>query len=173
MTFSIKNALEILERTPSTLHALLDGLSPEWTESNEGPDTWSVYDIIGHLIHGEQTDWIVRAELILSDTADKTFQPFDRFAQFSVSDRKMLPELLYEFTFLRKKNLATLRSFDLTEENLEKRGVHPAFGEVTLAQLLATWTVHDLNHLSQIARVMAKQYKIEVGPWIEYLRILK
>jgi hypothetical protein len=172
MEFSIQKSLEILECTPNVLRILLQNLSPDWTTPNEGPDTWSAYDVIGHLIHGEKTDWIPRAEVILSPGGNKTFEPFDRFAQFDSSKAKTLTELLEEFQLLREKNMDRLRSFNLTESHLDKTGIHPAFGQVTLSQLLATWVVHDLNHLSQIARVMAKQYKDEVGPWIAYLRIL-
>jgi hypothetical protein len=173
MNFTLEQSIEILERTPLSLSNLLTGLSSEWTSTKEGNDTWSVYDIIGHLIHGEKTDWIPRAEIILSDKTEKTFEPFDRFAQFENSKGKSLTELLEEFTALRKKNIVLLRSMPIHETTLTKKGIHPAFGEVTLSQLLATWVVHDLNHIAQIARVMAKQYKEDVGPWIKYLRILQ
>jgi hypothetical protein len=129
--------------------------------------------VIGHLIHGEQTDWIERLDMILSDRADKKFRPFDRFAQFTESKGKSLTQLLEEFTALRRKNVAYLQAKNLTGDDLNKKGIHPVFGEVTLTNLLATWAVHDLNHTAQIARVMAKQYKAETGPWVEYLRILK
>ena len=171
--FSIKNSLEILERTPTVLHSLLHNLSPDWTTPNEGGESWSAFDIIGHLIHGEKTDWMPRGEIILSNNTDKRFVPFDRFAQFQNSKGKSLTRLLDEFRLLRTKNIELLRSKNIGDKHLEEKGIHPAFGEVTLAQLLATWAVHDLNHLAQIARVMAKQYKENVGPWIEYLRILQ
>lgn len=173
MKFDLDSALQILERTPSVLESLLENLSPQWTMHNEGVDTWSPYDIVGHLIQGEMTDWIPRMEIILSDQADKTFSPFDRYAQFENSKGKSLTELLTAFHSLRKKNISILKSKQLTARDLERTGIHPAFGEVNLAQLLATWTVHDLNHIVQISRVMAKQYKDEVGPWIEYLGVLK
>ena len=173
MNFTLLKSIEILERTPGVLIAMLQNLSPEWTSTSEGGDTWSVYDIVGHLIHGEKTDWIPRMEIILSDKPDKRFEPFDRFAQFEESKGKSLTELLDEFKRLRKKNIEHLRSKKLTEKNSEERGIHPAFGEITLSQLLSTWTVHDLNHIAQISRVMAKQYKAEVGPWVEYLKILQ
>ncbi len=166
-------SIEILERTPIVLQNLLEGLSPEWTSNNEGGETWSAYDVIGHLIHGDKTDWLTRAELILSYNVEKKFQPFDRFAQFENSKGKTLKQLLDEFKEIRDANIIRLRSLKITEQDLEKTGVHPTFGVVTLSQLLSTWIVHDLNHISQIARVMAKQYKIEVGPWIEFLKILK
>ena len=165
--------MEVLERTPDVLSAMLQGVSDYWTSNNEGNETWSVYDIVGHLIHGEKTDWIPRMEIILSDKTDKTFEPFDRFAQLEDSKGKSLPQLLEEFKILRRENMEHLRSKKLTSELYEEKGIHPAFGQITLSQLLSTWTVHDLNHISQIARVMAKQYKEEVGPWIDYLKILQ
>ena len=168
----MEKSIEILERTPEVLETMLQNVSADWTENNEGGETWSVFDVLGHLVHGEKTDWIARMEIILSDAPDKKFAPFDRFAQFEDSEAKTLRELLEEFKGLRKKNVDVLRSKKLTTENLEQKGVHPAFGEVTLKQLLATWTVHDLDHISQISRVMAKQYKEAVGPWTQYLKIL-
>jgi uncharacterized damage-inducible protein DinB len=173
MNFTLEKSIEILERTPGVLTALLQNISADWTSRNEGGQTWSVYDIIGHLIHGEKTDWIPRADIILSEKPDKNFEPFDRLAQFEESKGKSLTQLLDEFSIVRKKNIEYLRSKKLTSKNLEEKGIHPAFGEVTLSQLLSTWVVHDLNHIAQISRVMAKQYKEEVGPWIEYLRILQ
>ncbi len=173
MNFTLEKSIEILQRTPGVLSAMLQGISNEWTSNNEGGDTWSVYDIVGHLIYGEKTDWIPRAEIILSEEEDKTFEPYDRFAQFKESKGKSLQQLLEEFEKLRSKNIEQLLSKSLTTKDLEKTGIHPAFGEVTLTQLLATWAVHDLNHISQIARVMAKQYEAAVGPWREYLGILK
>ena len=173
MTFTLKKSIEILERTPEVLATMLQNLSPEWTSNNDEGETWSPYDVIGHLIHGDKTDWIQRMEIILSDKPDKTFIPFNRTAQFEESKGKSLQQLLDEFKVLRKKNIEVLRSKNLTGENLEEKGIHPAFGEVTLAQLLAAWVVHDLDHIYQITRVMGKQYKTEVGPWVEYLRILK
>ncbi|MES2773218.1 MAG: DinB family protein [Bacteroidota bacterium] len=173
MNFSPEASIEILENTPGVLIALLQNVSAEWVSNNEGGDTWTVYDIIGHLIHGEKTDWIPRMEMILSDKPEKTFEPFDRFAQFEASKGKSLATLLAEFKKLRQENIECLRSKKLTTSDLELTGIHPAFGEVTLSQLLSTWTVHDLNHIAQISRVMAKQYKTEVGPWVAYLGILK
>ncbi|UFH54224.1 DinB family protein [Spirosoma sp. KNUC1025] len=173
MNFSLEKSFDVLERTPAVLDTMLQGISADWTSVNEGDGTWSVYDVIGHLIHGEKTDWIPRAELILSDKPDKTFAPFDRFAQFDESPGKSLAQLLDEFKALRQQNMAWLRSKNPGGNDFEKTGIHPAFGSVTLSQLLATWAVHDLNHIAQIVRVMAYQYKSAVGPWIEYLRILK
>lgn len=173
MNFSIEKSIEILERTPDALTALLQGLSPEWTTANEGGESWSVYDIIGHLVYGEKANWVTRMELILSDQPDKTFTPFNRLAQFEESKGKTLEDLLQEFKTVREQNIAHLRSKQLTEDDLAKKGIHPTFGEVTLAQLLATWAVHDLSHTAQISRVMGKQYKEAVGPWVEFLRILQ
>ncbi len=173
MKFDLERSIEILERTPATLKNMLQGLSDGWTSVNEGGESWSVFDIIGHLVHGEKTDWITRTEVILSDDPEKKFEPFDRFAQFRDSKGKTLAMLLEEFTTLRKKNIEKLRSRNITAIDLEKKGVHPAFGAVSLEQLLSTWVVHDLNHIAQIARVMAKQYSAEVGPWVEYLKILR
>lgn len=173
MNFNLATSIEILERTPATLTTLLEGISSDWTSNNEGGESWSVYDVIGHLIHGEETDWIPRMDIILGDQQDKTFETFDRFAQFELSKGKTLAQLLAQFNNLRQKNLEHLRSKKITEADLNKTGVHPAFGAVTLAQLLATWTVHDLNHIAQVARVMAKQYQDEVGPWVAYLKILQ
>lgn len=173
MKYSIEKSLQLLERMPFILELMLNGISDEWVTNNEGEETWSVYDIAGHLLHGEKTDWIQRMDIILSDKPEKTFKPFDRYAQYDESKGKTLEQILVEFKEQRMKNLEYLRSKNLSETDLNKTGIHPVFGEVTLSQLFATWTVHDLNHLAQISRVMAKQYKNEVGPWIEYLRILK
>ena len=172
MEFSLSKSIEILERTPDALIHLLSGLSLEWTSCNEGENTWSVYDVLGHLIHGDKTDWLIRAELILSDKEDKSFIPFDRFAQFDDSNGKSLLDLLLEFKEIRSFNLLKLKEFNITDNDLKKTGVHPAFGKVSLSQLLSTWVVHDLDHIAQIARIMAKQYKEDVGPWVEYLKIL-
>ena len=173
MHFNCAQSIEILQRTPAVLRSMLEGLSYEWISTNEGKETWSAYDVVGHLIHGELTDWMPRAEIILSETGSRRFTPFDRFAQFEVSGEKSMEELLNEFEQLRKKNIEQLRSKNITEEQMEEKGIHPDFGEVTLSQLLSTWVVHDLNHIAQIARVMAKQYKDAVGPWTAYLRILQ
>ena len=173
MNFTFKKSIEILERTPQVLTTMLDNISADWTSNNEGGETWSVYDIIGHLIYGEKTDWIPRTEIILSDNPDKKFELFDRFAQFRESKGKSLKQLLDEFEQLRIKNIECLRSKNITAPDLEETGIHPAFGEVSLSQLLSTWVVHDLNHIAQIARVMANQYKADVGPWTAYLKILQ
>ncbi len=173
MDFDLKQAIEVLARTPQTLRTLLEGLPPDWTSNNEGPETWSPYDVLGHLIHGEKTDWIGRVRLILDHGENRTFEPFDRFAQFHESQGKSLEDLLDEFARMRARNLETLRGFELTPERLELRGRHPDFGTVTLRNLLATWTAHDLGHIAQITRVMAKQYSDYVGPWRAYLPVLE
>jgi hypothetical protein len=171
--FDLDKSVEILERTPAILAAMLEGLDDDWITHNEGPDTWSPYDIVGHLIHGELTDWIPRMEIILSDSSDKRFTPFDRFAQFTNSRGKTLSSLLDRFATLRAHNIQKLRATPITGADLLKTGIHPAFGPVTLSQLLATWAAHDLNHIAQIARVMAAQYKAATGPWVAYLKILQ
>ena len=173
MEFSINKSIEILERTPHVLIELTDNLSEDWTMHNEGGETWSVFDVIGHLIHGEKTDWITRMEIILSDGANKEFMPFDRFAQLKESKGKSLEQLLKEFLAARELSLAKLRSFKLTENDYNKTGIHPKFGAVTLSQLIAAWVVHDLDHISQVSRIMSKQYKEESGPWIEFMKILR
>jgi hypothetical protein len=172
MHFDIQQSIEILERTPAVLNTLLTGLNDEWVLNNEGPETFSPYDVIGHLIHGEKTDWVVRTKIILESGISKPFTPWDRFAQFENSKGKTLQELLNEFELIRKENLAWLKSLNLSETDLDKKGIHPVLGEVTLRNLLATWVVHDLTHIAQITRVMAKQYKGEMGPWPEFFRIL-
>ena len=172
MEFSISKGIEILERTPETLRQLLHGLSNEWIISNEGGDSWSPYDIVGHLIHGEKTDWMQRLQIVLSDGENKTFTPFDRFAQFEESKGKTLNDLLSEFESLRSENLNQLKALSLSEVHYHLTAIHPSLGQVNLKQLLSTWVVHDLGHIAQISRVMAKQYKSEVGPWLEYLSVL-
>ena len=173
MNFSIRKSIEILHRTPEVLIQLTKNLSPDWTLHNEGGETWSVFDVIGHLIHGEKTDWMARIETILSEEESRVFKSFDRFAQFEESRGKTLDQLLQEFKSVREINIKKLGGFNLKESDYTKTGTHPKFGTVTLSQLISTWTVHDLDHISQISRVMAKQYKEATGPWIEYLKILR
>lgn len=172
MDFRLDHALAMLERTPSTFRALLAGLPEAWTAPNEGPETFSAFDNLGHLIHGERADWIARARIILEQGERRRFEPFDRFAHYEESRGKSLAQLLDEFAQLRAQNLETLRGWRLTERELELRGEHPTFGEVTLRQLLATWVAHDLGHLAQTSRVMARQYREAVGPWRAFLPIL-
>jgi hypothetical protein len=172
MEFSLEHATPLLRSTPGVLRSWLGDLPGSWNTSNEGPDTWSPFDIVGHLIHGERTDWIPRIELLLTHGENRAFTPFDRFAQFRESRGKSLHELLGTFAGLRESNVERLMSLQLTSKDLERRGRHPELGQVTLGQLIATWVVHDLNHLGQIARVMSRQYRSDVGPWIEYLPIL-
>ncbi len=173
MEFDLALALPVLERTPATLRALLGGLPPQWTDANEGAGTWSAFDVVGHLIHGERADWIPRARIILEEGRSRPFEPFDRFAQFRDSEGKSLAELLDEFERLRSESLSTLRSWRLTDAQLSLEGEHPMFGAVTLRQLLATWTAHDVSHLAQISRVMAKQYRDAVGPWRAFLPVME
>jgi uncharacterized damage-inducible protein DinB len=173
MNYSLDTALPILERTPAVLSTLLSGLPDEWTRATEGPDTWSPYDVIGHLLHGEHSNWVTRVGAILSQDETRSFAPFDRFAQFRESEGKTLSQLLQEFSAARQKSLNWLREQHISASQLELEGIHPAFGTVTLAQLLATWVVHDLDHITQVVRVMAKQYDNAVGPWKEYLRVLR
>lgn len=172
MEFLLAEALPVLERTPRVLRELLGGLPEPWIRATEGDATWSPFDVVGHLIHGEETDWIPRAEIILADGEARPFTPFDRFAQFEASRGKTLAELLDRFARLRADNVARLRGFALTETDLARRGRHPELGTVTLGQLLATWVAHDLSHLGQIARVMGKAYTDAVGPWAAYLPML-
>ena len=172
MKFEPNSAIEILERTPAVLKELMQGLSDEWIMNNEGPDTFSPYDVIGHLIYGEKTDWTERAKMILEFENTKTFVPWDRFAQYEESKNKSLKQLLDEFAAIRKENMIWFKELQLTETDLDKKGMHPKLGEVTLRNLLSTWVVHDLTHIAQITRVMAKQYKDEMGPWPQFFRIL-
>jgi uncharacterized damage-inducible protein DinB len=173
MEFRLDQTIEVLERTPGTLRSLLGGLSEPWVSCNEGTDTWTAFDVVGHLIQGEEADWIARLQSILEHGEWRTFTPFDRFAQVEKSKGKSLAELLESFAALREETLGRLRELDLQPDQLERRGTHPEFGPVTARQLLATWAVHDLGHIAQIARVMAKRYSDDVGPWKAYLRILR
>ena len=172
VNFDLTEGIAVLERTPQAFHALLAGLPESWIAANEGPDTFSPFDNVGHLIHGERTDWIPRARLILAEGADRRFAPYDRFAQVRESEGKSLIDLLNEFSRMRADNVATLRSWNLSDRELALEGEHPDLGRVTLRQLLATWVAHDLGHVAQTARVMAKRYRDAVGPWRAYLPIL-
>jgi hypothetical protein len=172
MDFDLSSGTAVLQRTPWTIRTMLSGLPAAWTAGNEGPDTWSPYDVVGHLIHGERTDWIPRAEIILAQRPNRRFIPFDRFAQFRDSQGKSLEDLLEEFARLRSENLAKLLDWRLTEKELALEGEHPELGAVTLRQLLASWVAHDLGHVAQISRVMAKQYREAIGPWRAYLTIM-
>ncbi len=172
MEYQLSDGLAVLERTPGVLRAMLAGLPSQWIDATEGPETWSPYVIVGHLIHGERADWVVRARIVVEQGESRAFKPFDRFAQFRESEGKSLAQLLDEFEELRVQKLQTVKSWELTEQQLALVGEHPAFGAVTLRQLLATWTAHDLGHIAQIARVMAKQYAQAVGPWREYLPVM-
>ena len=172
MDFSLNKVFEILDWTPKVLNSMLSEISEDWLNGDEGPDTFSPYDVVGHLLHGEKTDYIARVNLILHDGTATPFEPFDRFAQYEESKGKTIRELLDQFAEVRNQNLNYIKSLNLTESDLNKKGMHPVLGEVTLKQLLTTWSVHDLTHIAQIARVMAKQYKNEIGPWVQFMRIL-
>ncbi|MBD79531.1 MAG: hypothetical protein CL840_11490 [Crocinitomicaceae bacterium] len=172
MNFELSDSIEILERTPIVLKSYLSGLSDNWLRNNEGKDTWSPYDVLGHLIFGEKTDWMVRIKIILNDSEDKLFGPFDRFAQLQEDQDKSIEEMLENFSELRHSNLEELKALNITPKEFSLTGIHPEFGTVRLDQLIATWVAHDLGHVGQISRVMAKQYKDEAGPWIKYLRVL-
>jgi hypothetical protein len=168
----LADALPVLERTPAVLDAMLRGLPEGWMAAHEGTGTWTPFDVLGHLIQGERNDWMRRLQIILEHADSRAFDPFDRFAQFEVSRGKTLPQLLDEFAMLRAENVRRLRALGLADADLDRRGLHPSLGPVTLRNLLATWVAHDLDHLVQIARVMARQYSDEVGPWSQYLRII-
>ena len=172
MEFKLDDAKDILRRTPGTLRLLLLDLPEPWLMSNEGPDTWSPFDIVGHLIHGEEADWIPRARIIMDHGEARAFTPFNREAMFEKSKGRSLPELLNTFAQLRAESLRQLDELKITPELLESRGLHPELGQVTLSQLLSTWVVHDLGHIGQIVRVMSKQYGAAVGPWKAYLPVL-
>jgi hypothetical protein len=173
MEHHLTDTVALLTRTPAALNALLRDLPETWTHRNEGEDTWSVFDVVGHLIHCERTDWMPRAKMILEHGETQTFAPFDREGFVNDDDDTSLPPLLDEFARLRSQNLDELRALNLQPKDLERRGQHPALGAVTLSQLLASWAAHDLTHLHQIARVMAHQYRDEVGPWSKFLGVLK
>ncbi len=172
MAFSLTEGIAVLERTPGTFRALLAGLPEPWISCTEGPETFSPFDNLGHLIHGERTDWIPRARIILAQGSNRTFTPYDRFAQVRESAGKTLAELLDEFATLRTANLVELRGWHLSEEQFDLTGQHPALGVVTLRQLLSTWVAHDLGHIAQTTRVMAKRYRDGVGPWRAYLPVM-
>ena len=172
MEFSLDATIAVLERTPATLDAMLRGLPDAWTRSNEGEQTFSPFDVIGHLIHGEKTDWIPRARIILEHGESRPFDRYDRFAQERDSAGKSLDQLLDEFARLRRENLATVRGWNLDDRAFGRRGTHPILGTVTLGHLLATWAAHDLTHVHQISRCMAHQYREAVGPWTKFLGVM-
>lgn len=172
MEQNLDQTISLLARTPAVLNALLRDLPETWTHRNEGEKTWTAYDIVGHLVHGERTDWMPRAKRILEFGESRTFDPFDRVAQQQESQGKSLPQLLDEFVWLRAENLDALRAMNLSRSDFERHGKHPALGVVTMSELLATWAAHDLTHLHQITRVMAYQYRETVGPWSTYLGVM-
>lgn len=173
MDQDLQATVALLTRTPAALNALLRGLPESWTHRNEGEGTWSVYDVVGHLIHGDRTDWIPRARIIIEHGESRAFDRFDRLAQERESQGKSLPQLLDEFAAAREQSLTQLTGLDIQPSDLALTGRHPALGVVTLAQLLATWAAHDLTHLHQMSRIMAHQYREAVGPWKAYLGVLK
>lgn len=172
MPFDLTQATDVLRRTPGVLHSLLEDLDDSWTRATEGPDTFSPFDIVGHLIDGEETDWIVRTRLILARGEHRRFEPYDRFRHYARNAHRSLASLLDEFAGLRRANLELLASWRITPAQLDLPGDHPGLGPVTLRQLLAAWVVHDLGHIAQASRVMAKRYRAAVGPWVEYLPVL-
>jgi DinB superfamily len=172
VNFDLQHGISILERTPNVLRSLLSDLSDDWTRPNEGPETWSPFDNVGHLIGAEETDWMRRARIIRKQGSDRRFPPFDRLGHVRAVEGKTLGQLLDRFATLRAENLAELASWKLGPADLRLTGEHPEFGSVTLEQLLSTWVVHDLGHIAQISRVMAKQYREAVGPWKAYLPVL-
>lgn len=173
MEHNLSDTIALLTRTPSTLNALLRDLPDTWTHSNEGENTWNALEVIGHLIHGERTDWMPRVELILGSWEARTFEPFDMRGHVREIQGKSLTQLLDEFARARAESLTALRALNLTQDDLDRRGLHPALGSVTLSQLLATWAAHDLTHVHQISRLMAHQYRDAVGPWSKYLGVLQ
>jgi len=173
MEFDLDHTISLLSRTPAVLNTLLRDLPEAWVLRNEGENTWSAFDVVGHLIHGERTDWMPRTRMILQSGEAQTFEPFDRWGHERESQGKSLWQLLEEFGSLRSGNLSELRALNLRQEDLERRGRHPALGVVTLSELLATWAAHDLTHLHQISRIMAHQYREAVGPWSAYLGVLR
>ncbi|MDQ6597609.1 DinB family protein [Bacillus salipaludis] len=173
MNFNLNEAIEVLERTPQTLEYFLSGLSKEWLQSNEGEGTWNISEVVGHLIEGEKHDWIPRMEIILQEGEGKPFPPFDRYSHLKENPKRSIEEKLQEFKTMRTQNVTKLKNLIETERHLELTGIHPALGKVQIRELLSTWVVHDLTHISQIVRVMAERYRKDVGPWIEYLGILK
>ncbi len=172
MDFTLPEGIAILERTPRTVRGMLEGLPSTWTNATEGPETWSPYVVLGHLIHGERTDWIPRARIILEQGDDRRFTPYDRLAQFQESEGKSLGDLLDEFEQVRAENVRVLKGWNVSDAQLTLEAIHPAFGAVTLRQLLATWVAHDLGHVVQMARVMARQYRDVIGPWTAYLSVM-
>ncbi|HUQ49113.1 MAG TPA: DinB family protein [Terriglobales bacterium] len=173
MEINLKDAVAILERTPAVLDVWLRGLPKDWTTQNEGGETWSPFDVVGHLIHGELTDWIPRMRRLIEHGESKPFDPFDRFAQFRESEGKSLEELLDRFAALRKNSLAALLALKLDDQAFAKTGRHQVLGTVTLGELLAAWVAHDLTHINQISRVMAHQYREAVGPWKQFMGVMK
>ncbi|MFC0470872.1 DinB family protein [Halalkalibacter kiskunsagensis] len=173
MNFTMKEAIDVLERTPQTLEYFLSGLSDGWLQCNEGEGTWNVSEVIDHLIEGERNNWIPRLEMILQEGESKPFPPFDRYSHLNENSKRSIEQKLLEFKTIRSENITKLQTMIIPELHLELMGTHPAFGVVKVRELLSTWIVHDLTHIAQIVRVMAERYRMDVGPWEEYLGILK
>jgi hypothetical protein len=172
MQFDLPQAIDVLQRTPWTLDVLLRDLGDGWSRATEGPETFSPFDVVGHLIDGEETDWIPRARIILARGTDPVFEPYDRFRHLTRNADRTLPSLLDEFATLRRQSLEELRGWQLEDAQLDWPGRHPRLGAVTLRQLLAAWVVHDLGHIAQVTRVMAKQYREAIGPWVPFLPVV-
>lgn len=173
ISFDLKEAISILERTPKVVEEQLLGFSNSWIYNTEGENTWSPHQIIGHLVYGEEADWLMRTKIILESGKEKEFEPYDRFAQDKLYSDRSIEELLSLLKERRAKNLDELRSFNLSDQDLDKEGLHPEFGEITIRTMLAAWVVHDLGHIAQLSRVLAKNYKEEIGPWKKYLTIVR
>ena len=173
MEFLPQEAIEVLERTPTVLRSMLSGLSEPWVLNNYGSETFSPFDVVGHLIHGERADWIPRAKIILEHGQEQPFETFDRYAMHEASKGKTIGELLDTFESLRRDNIETLKEFALTPAQLSLKGTHPELGPVTMGALLSMWVVHDLGHIAQIAKAMAFQYRNEIGPWLADTSILR
>ncbi|MDN4524195.1 DinB family protein [Fictibacillus fluitans] len=173
MNFNLNEAIEVLETTPRTLEHFLSGLSPGWLHCHEGEGTWNAVEVVDHLIEGEKTNWIPRLEWIIQEGEGKPFPPFDRYAHLNKQKESTIEQKLAEFLTLRSENIARLRALVDDEMSLEQTGTHPAFGTVKARELISTWAVHDLTHITQIARIMAERYRTDVGPWVEYLGVLR
>ena len=172
MKFELNKSLQILQRTPAVLHSWLTNLDSSWIQNNYGDETFSPFDVVGHLLHGEQTDWMARVDIILEQGTAQPFTPWDRYAMYQESRGKTIAQLLDGFAAARQDNLARLEAKRLSDDDLDRAGTHPTFGRVTLRQLLATWVAHDLNHIHQIAKCMAWQYRDEIGPWRQYVTLI-
>ncbi len=173
IVFELQSAIHQLQRTPEVIRYLISGVPEAVLSANEGPGTWSPVEVLGHLIYGEQEDWLPRTRIILEFGTDQPFEPFDRTGHEAFIKGKKTEELLEEFSVCRTSNVKKLQEMELSSGDLQRKGVHPEFGEISLKQMLAAWVVHDLGHINQIARVIAKAYHNEIGPWSKYLTIVR